>query len=471
MRTIGVDSFDSWRETARELLAARIPPGEVYWVDGQTPSLFSSVPAAPPIKEASRVPVPPRFLELGRMVAAYRYEARWSLLYKTLWRITHGEHDLLELHTDDDVRHLWLMEKAIRREIHKTHAFVRFRQVDDAQGESFVAWYEPAHNVLPLAAPFFQKRFGSMRWAILTPDRSVRWDLEKLIWGPGVSRDHAPQADAMEEIWKTYYRSIFNPARVKVKAMKKEMPVRFWPNMPETLLIPELLQSAGSRVDAMRAAQPASAASVIPDQATWPELKSAAAACAACPLANEHVQTVFGEGPFDAKIVLVGEAPGDHEDRQGKPFVGPAGELLNRALMLAGLDRAQLYLTNAVKHFKFEQVGQRRIHKKPSGREIHACRPWLEVELGLLQPQAVVCLGATAAQSVMGRVVRIREERGQWQPDARYGKVLVTTHPASILRTPDLEQQKQEFELFVEELKLLKTLDPLREEKSSGGLR
>ncbi len=246
--------FESWRERARELLAQRVSPDEVLWSDdAQEPALFATTTdAAPP----SAVPkVPAAFLDLARTVAAHTDARRWGVLYRVLWRLTHGgERHLLAIPTDRDVRQLEQWRKAISREIHKMHAFVRFRLVgkNEATGrEQFIAWFEPEHRSLQLAAGFFEKRFAGMDWSILTPLECAHWDGEKLHFTPGVPRSAAPDEDTLDELWRTYFRSIFNPARLKVRAMQSEMPKKFWKNLPEAPLIAELIAKSGERVEKM----------------------------------------------------------------------------------------------------------------------------------------------------------------------------------------------------------------------------
>ena len=191
------------------------------------------------------------FFDLARAVAAHRDARRWALLYHVLWRILHGERRLLEIPTDPDVRQLQVWAKAVGRDIHKMHAFVRFRLVgvDQAGGrEQFVAWFEPDHWIVRLAAPFFRKRFAAMDWSILTPDECVHWDGENLTFTPGVTREAAPDGDALDELWRTYYRSIFNPARLKTRMMQSEMPKKYWKNLPEAPLIGELVAESRRRV-------------------------------------------------------------------------------------------------------------------------------------------------------------------------------------------------------------------------------
>lgn len=185
-------------------------------------------------------------------------------------------------------------------------------------------------------------------------------------------------------------------------------------------------------------------------------LRAAAKKCKACPLWKTGTQTVFGEGPENARIVFVGEQPGDKEDLEGKPFIGPAGQMLDKALEEAGIDRSETYVTNAVKHFKWEPAGKRRLHKKPNSREIAACRPWLLSEIESLEPEVIVCLGVTAAQSVLQRPVKITEERGKLFDSPFGAKVLVTVHPSSLLRIQDQPDKDQAWKAFVKDLKLLK---------------
>lgn len=190
----------------------------------------------------------------------------------------------------------------------------------------------------------------------------------------------------------------------------------------------------------------------IPDRPTLPRLRAAARGCEGCPLYKNATQTVFGEGPARARVMVIGEQPGDAEDRAGHPFVGPAGHLLDAALEEAGIDRRSVYVTNMVKHFKWEPAGKRRLHKKPNAREIAACRPWLEAELAALAPEAVVVLGATAAQGLLGAAFRVSRERGKWVASPLAGKVLATVHPSSILRAPDDASRHRERVRFVADL-------------------
>ncbi len=446
--------FAAWRSAARALLSADVPPEQTHFAEGEQDPLFENPTAVP-----RQFAVPPAFLELAKTVAMHRDPRRWQFLFSTLYRLVHGERHLLEIEVDPEVRELLLMEKAVRRDIHKMHAFVRFRKVEGSDPEQFVAWHRPDHLIAEHVGPWFARRFGAMHWAILTPDRSVYWDMKQLRFGPGVPRSEAPDNDGLEELWRSYYASIFNPARVNVSAMTKELPVRHWATLPEAELIPRLLGEAAEREESMREAKPQSAEEFVPRQHDLPVLAAAIHKCRGCDLYRDATQAVFGEGPSTARIMFVGEQPGDQEDLQGKPFVGPAGQLLDRAFEEAGIDRSQVYVTNAVKHFKFEERGKRRIHKKPRGVEVAACRPWLSAEIDEVNPEVIVALGATAALSVGGREFAIQKERGRMMPFAGGRQLLITVHPSFLLRVPDSDRAV-EFRRFVDDLRLLRAVEP-----------
>lgn len=256
MQTVFLEpTFEAWREQSRALLAAGQHPDEVIWAErGADNSLFPECAVIPP--SPGLVPkVSSAFLDIARTAAAHTDPQRWTVLYRVLWRLTcGGERHLLSIPTDRDVRTLQNWCKAIGRDIHKMHAFVRFRLVgtDEVSGrEQFVAWFEPDHRIVRLAASFFQKRFTGMDWSILTPHECVHWDGASLHFTPGVQRSAAPDEDALDGLWRTYYRSIFNPARLKVKAMQTEMPKKYWKNLPEAELIPELIAGSQARVAGM----------------------------------------------------------------------------------------------------------------------------------------------------------------------------------------------------------------------------
>lgn len=458
-------SFQEWQRWARYALQENWPPEAMDWEEIANDqlgfSLFDKVEAPPELKQQSQFLVPKKFITIARRVACHRPPV-WSLLYRVLWRLTHQEPHLLQVTVDKDTRALEENDKAIRRDIHKMRAFVRFKETLLESGENwFVAWFEPQHHIVEMNAKFFVDRFTNMLWSIFTSYQSVHWNKKELTFTPGIDQPKGLN-DEVESLWKTYYANIFNPARVKIKAMQKEMPRYYWKNLPEATLIPQLLQKAPERVEVMmiksRAKeipeefQPAP----VPESKNWNMVRKSAEHCRACPLWKNATQTVFGEGPRTARIMLVGEQPGDQEDIQGKPFVGPAGQLLARALEEAKIDRDKIYVTNAVKHFKWVPKGKRRIHKKPNTREIAACQPWLEAEIGIVQPELIVCLGATAVQAVLGSEIKVTQNRGHFFSSKWAKKVLVTIHPSALLRLRPQMNRETEYQRFVQELALIR---------------
>lgn len=258
MRVVEIAAtFDAWRDTARELLRLGTPPAEVVWRDEtREPELTPKSPARAGAGASRPGPagtsVPRSFLSVARTVACHREPERWALLYRVLWRLTHGEPHLLAVVTDSEVHRLVMMTRAVRRSAHKMKAFVRFRGVAGESGDpAYLAWFEPAQLVVERTAPFFARRFPAMRWSILTPDRCVHWDRRRLCFGPGVTRPAGCTGDELEELWRAYYASIFNPARLNLSAMRAEMPRRYWANLPETAAIGELSRAAPARVAAM----------------------------------------------------------------------------------------------------------------------------------------------------------------------------------------------------------------------------
>jgi DNA polymerase len=447
------DDFDGWRDAARALAAADVPPDAVVWQVGTTPTdLFANVAGddLPPPPTSVGFSVPRAFVDLARSVVLAADPERFALLYALLHRLRR-QPKLIEDRADPLLRRLDTIAKGVRRDIHKMRAFLRFREMPEADGTRYVAWFEPEHHILRHNAAFFVNRFASMRWSILTPAGSLHWDGTALSEGPPATRADAPEGDPVEEVWKTYYASIFNPARVKVGAMLKEMPRKYWKNMPETALVPQLI--AGAQARETRMIDTARTTIGGNSEAAWASLREEAAGCTRCPLYKPATQTVFGEGPVDAALMFVGEQPGDQEDLAGRPFVGPAGQMFDRALAAAGVDRTRVYVTNAVKHFKYEQRGKRRIHAKPGAGEIDACRWWVEQERMLVKPKLTVALGATAARSLFGRTVTIGKERSRELRLADGGAAWITIHPSYLLRLPDQGQADEEYARFVDDLR------------------
>lgn len=430
-----VRTFAEWREAARELLAFEIAPHTVRWLaqaDGG--GRFSSAPAGPAASRGAidltqanpTLHLPRRLMDMLQSAACCRVADRWSFLYRVVWRWQHGEQVVLSA-ADDDGGRLRAMVKAVHREEHDMHACIRFRERPEAEGAPrFVAWFEPAHDVLPQVAQHFISRMGRISWMIATPDASVLWDGRTLHNTGPLMNSAADLEDAGEAPWLTYYRSIFSPARRNAK-------LAVGPRSGATIPI-----AAGK-------AQPQQAPSTLDE-------------CRRCGLWEHATQAVGGAGPKRARIMLVGEQPGDQEDLAGKPFVGPAGKLLDRALDEAGIDRRTVYLTNAVKHFKWEPRGKRRMHKTPAQREIEACSYWLDQELAQEQPKVIVALGSTALKAVLGTghvalkdtLGKAIEHGGRW--------VVTVYHPSFVLRVPDEASKLQAMAVMVDGLKLAKRL-------------
>ncbi|MDG2533502.1 UdgX family uracil-DNA binding protein [Sphingomonas sp. HITSZ_GF] len=457
MRVISLaseDDFTGWRDAARGLAQAGVPASEILWQVGAQPAdLFADEAVMPPAAPRP-LKVPRAFLDLAQSAILHSDPERFALLYALLAGDPHRIAD----QADPLVRRLEGMAREVRRDIHKMRAFVRFREVQDSMplpgtGEPntrYVAWFEPSHHIVRANARFFVERFTSMRWSILTPELSLHWDTETLSEGPGATRADAPGDDPVEDIWKTYYASIFNPARLKTGAMLKEMPRKYWKNMPETALVRELVAGARQRETAMVETTIRPGGNI---ETAWAALRDEAAHCTRCDLHRHATQTVFGEGPVDARMMIMGEQPGDQEDLAGRPFIGPAGEVFDRAMAQAGIDRAGVYLTNAVKHFKFEQRGKRRIHSRPDAGEVQACRWWYAQERLLVKPELTLALGATAARQMLGKAVTIAATRGRVLELPEGGLGWVTIHPSYLLRLPDRARAEDEYAAFVEDLK------------------
>jgi DNA polymerase len=319
VQTVEIEpTFESWQEAARALLRQGVSPAQVRWREAT--AVQPSLDAEPASGGAVRVPR--QFLDLARQAAAASDPARWQILYDTLWRLVHENHDLLKDARDPGVRRLQTL-------VTSQGAESEVRAESDGEG----------------AAPF------------------------------------------------------------------------------------------------------------VPAKAGLGELRAAATHCKGCDLYRHATQTVFGRGSAEARIVFIGEQPGDQEDRQGAPFVGPAGEVFDKALAEAGLAREKLYVTNAVKHFKFELRGKRRIHQTPRAAELNACRPWLEAELALIKPEVLVCLGATAAKAIFGDKFRITKDRGRFAPTRWASKTIATYHPSAVLRGETEEQQAELYRMLLEDLR------------------
>ncbi len=466
LRTCVVEGgYPHWRSLALAAIDAGLPPDAVTWIDqGQAPGAQagdaqmglayagegdsggetadpSRLPtAAAPAKPGLRVSK--AFAQLLQEAALYRSPQRWSLLYRALWRWAQGDRSAASA-ADEDGARLNAMSKAVRRAHHDMIAYLRFRRREPGGVPEYVAWYAPDHDVLASAADHFARRMGSTSWWIATPQGAALWDGRTLTFSPVPADAPALQADAqddqIEPLWLVYYKSIFNPARLNETALQQRMPVRFWKGLPEGPLIPGLVAEArnGARRDGQADAvgQMRGKTIAIEHEAAQPQraAPSTLEDCRRCELWRHATQAVPGEGPPSARLMLIGEQPGDHEDLSGRAFIGPAGQVLDEALAQAGVARDSVYLTNAVKHFKWEPRGKQRLHKTPGQREVEACSHWLQEEVQRLRPAVIVTLGATALKAVLGPKASLQAHLGQ---PLRVGDswVIATWHPSYALR-------------------------------------
>lgn len=455
-------SFAGWRREARRLLQAGLEPHRVTWRDNLgTAQLFDEPALLPSLPGSDALRIPRELPELLESAARYRADDRWALLYRVLWRVVQGDRSAM-LAGDMDGSILQQRIKSVRREAHHMHAFLRFRQRPaDAGPPGYVAWHEPAHDILEVAAEHFAERLGRASWLIATPDAAALWDGEQLCFlrpCPHELRELARSAaDPGANLWLTYYQSTFNPARLNRDVLETSMPVRFWKHLPEGPLIPQMMSEA--RAGRQRLAQAADvserdgkAVLIASDKAQPKRAPSTSLEkCRDCDIWRGATCAVAGEGPSQAAIMLVGEQPGDQEDLSGRPFIGPAGRVLDNALQQATLQREAVYLTNAVKHFKWVPRGGpdsrsvTRKHATPKPGEIESCHRWLDGELKQVAPQVVVALGRTALASLLQTFepqrLRLADFAGKpFEHDGRW--IVVAPHPAAVLRAGEGGEQR-----------------------------
>ena len=456
VRLVSETDFPGWRDAARTLRAHQVAPDETLWtVDGSSERLGEAAftTAKGPGADTPTFTVPKAFLELADTVILHRSDERFALLYRLLWRLG-GEPNLLRIDSDPDVQKAQHFARSVSQAAHKMKAFVRFKPVAGPEGaETYVAWFDPAHRVTEMTAPFFARRFA--RFSILTPDVCVHWGAKALVVTPGADPADAPREDSLEDYWRSRYASVFDPKRD-------------WRNPPEAALIPEPIARAEARTTDMvaqthstpsrrvvravaRSNRDASFDGLAPR--SLEEIEAGVQMCRRCDLYRDATQGVPGEGAAHARLMFVGEQPGEQEDLAGRPFVEPAGQVFDRALAEAGVAREQVFVTNAVKHFKHELRGKRRLHKAPNSGEVTACRWWLDAERRLVRPRVIVALGATAGLSVFGKPVAVNKQRQQalQLPDQVQG--VVAFHPSYLLRLPDADAKARAYAMFVEDLK------------------
>jgi uracil-DNA glycosylase len=459
-------AFNAWRDAVRPWLAAGHDSGRLIWNEApehvMAPLPFLSPREAPPPAGGTlRLSRP--LMSLLQNLACFRHGSRWEFMYRLAWRVLYENAQLLTDCADPDVANALSMERAVRRDLHKMHAFVRFREIAGAVGApAYFAWFEPQHEILRPGADFFVDRFPNMRWTIATPDGAAVWDAGMLRFVASPSIADRPRQDSHEELWRTYYRSICNVARINPSAMQREMPQHYWKNLPEAGEITTLLREGSARLAArgqeVDTDRFAAAKSVQRSLAkTRAEDEGGVQTCRGCDLWRHATQAVSGEGPAGARLMLIGEQPGDEEDLQGRPFVGPAGSLLGEMLRSAGISREDIYITNAVKHFKWEPRGKRRLHKRPNVGEIRACNGWLQGEIDAIKPMVIVALGASALAALNGGSQSIEAARVAVLTHRSGARLLATYHPAAILRA-DGERSGFLRGALLEDLRRAKTL-------------
>lgn len=460
MRTLVVDGgYAEWRTQALHALTAGWAPETITWTEfaagsngvAEQMSLDYAQPAQSGAGQeviggaalaGGVVRVSRELAGLLRTAAAFRWSGRWAFLYRALWRWQHGDR-AVALAADEDGARLHAMGQAVRRARHDMIAYVRFRGRDGEGVPQYLAWYEPEHDVLADVAEHFARRMGSSSWCIGTPQGAALWDgrtlqlTEKAVDVESIRT--ANVADDVEPLWLIYYQSIFNPARLNESALQQRMPVRFWKGLPEGALIPAMIAEArnGARqvgqagsVGNMPGKQVAvDAQQALPLRVAPTSLEQ----CRRCDLWRHATQAVPGQGPATARLMLIGEQPGDQEDLAGTVFVGSAGQVLDEALRRAGVPRDSLFLTNAVKHFKWVARGKRRTHQTPAQREVDACSHWLQAELNRVRPAAIVTLGATALGAVLGRKVSLQRHLAE-PVRLDQGWLIATWHPSYALR-------------------------------------
>ncbi|MGE0222305.1 MAG: UdgX family uracil-DNA binding protein [Acetobacteraceae bacterium] len=415
--------WDGWRHATRALVLAGVEPADIQWsVGGQSGALPDG---------KGTFNVPRALVDVAMLAIQARHADRFGLLYSLVWRVNQGE-KLLETEGDPDLLLARRLAFAVRAEAHRMRTNIRFLPA----GNRLLGWYAPAHYVLEANSQVLVRRFPDSVFSIITPDASAHWDGSTLRFGPGLPQ--ADDDDMLQAWWSDHGMSVLDEAAPGTSVAAAE-DLSEVPRPPDRPAIGPVVLTGGTDpglLDAIREA----------------------ATCRRCDLYANATQTVFGEGPSDAPVMFVGEQPGDQEDVIGRPFVGPAGQLLDRALEEAGIDRRTVYITNAVKHFKFTPRGKRRIHQAPDAGEIRICRFWLDVERVHVRPKLLVLMGASGARAVLGRAVTVTRERGRPLQLEDGQQVFITVHPSYLLRIPDGEGKEREYKAFVRDMQAIREL-------------
>jgi probable DNA metabolism protein len=422
--------WDGWRQATRALVLSGAEPESLTWSAGA----WSAGAERSKLPDASGTfHVPRALVSLASQTIQARDPERFGLLYSLVWRVNAGE----KLPDDDaDLLLARRMALSVRADAHRMRTNMRFLPVPEDGTTRYLGWFEPAHFVLPANAQLLARRFPNLAFSIATPDGSAHWDGSSLLFGSGLR--HVADDEALQAWWENHRAMLLEQATADVSVAEAET-VDEAPRSPDRPALGPVVLPAGRDLELPRASKQASA-------------------CQRCPLYLAATQTVFGEGPADARVMFVGEQPGDQEDTIGRPFVGPAGQMFDRAMEEAGIDRRTVYVTNAVKHFKFTPRGKRRIHQSPEVPEIQACNFWLDTERRHIRPHLLVLMGASAARAVLGRAVTISRERGRPIQLADGQAVFVTVHPSFLLRVPDAAAKAREYQAFVRDLTAIRTL-------------
>lgn len=417
--------YEGWRQATRALVLAGVPPDALTWSVGRSRSAYPD--------STGTFQVPRGLVDLASLAIQNRNAERFGLLYGLVWRAHAGEH-LPD--NDAAVTLVRRMALAVRADAHRMRTLMRFLPVPEDGRTRFLGWHEPAHFVLQANARLMVRRYSGLLLSIVSPDAAAHWDGSTLLFGAGLR--HVPDDEALLAWWESHRDMLLDQANSEVSVPEAE-DVDEAPRPPD---------------------RPALGPVVLPVRPDPALLRAAtdASLCHRCPLHAPASQTVFGEGPSGATVMFVGEQPGDQEDRIGRPFVGPAGQILDLALEEAGIDRRTIYVTNAVKHFKFTQRGKRRLHQTPEVPEIQACGFWVDIERTHLRPKLIVLLGASAARALLGRQVTISRERGRSIVTASGQTVFVTVHPSYLLRLPNKAAKDREYAAFVRDLRAIRTL-------------
>jgi uracil-DNA glycosylase len=421
--------WDGWRTATRAHVLAGIPPETLTWSIGAP---AEPLPEAPVPQGTGSFGVPRGLVALAAQAIQAHDPDRFDLLYRLVWRAQAGE-AVLEQRDDPELARARRLALAVRAEAHRMRTHLRFLPLPDTHPTQYLGWYTSAHHVLEANAQLLARRFANLHFTILTPDASAHWDSTELRFGPGLDPTLVPDDDALVAQWRDYGPDILAGARTGTAIPQAEA-LDEDPRPPDRPSIGPVVLHLHRDPALIAAAEDAST-------------------CRRCSLGDPATQTVFGEGPAGARLLFIGEQPGDQEDLIGRPFVGPAGQILDRALNEAGIDRRTIYITNAVKHFKFTPRGTRRIHQTPEAPEIQVCRFWLDVERVQQRPNLTILMGATAARAVLGRPVTIGRERGRAFPLPDGTRGFITVHPSFLLRVPDEESRAREYAAFVSDLR------------------